>query len=260
MAHEARERGGGRARLFEPGGVAGTMHAATDSSSIADTKDTLAGRIRKVAGPDQREWFDSQLRRIEDGVGQSRILAAYSGAGWRMRNRRVDVHAAWLPSLQQRSFSKNESSQESVPAAHATRLVFLLACFQTLERDDFWKLVAELFRTGDNDERVVLLRALGFFGERDEAVLLAREACRSNVEDVFCAIAHDNPFPAEYFDDNGFNQMVVKAIFLRVGARRIVGVNSRINDELRRMLTDYRNERVAAERDVPGDVDWVLGL
>ena len=51
------------------------------------------------------------------------------------------------------------------------------------------------------------------------------------MEDVFRAIACDNPFPARHFAPASFNQMVLKAIFNGIPVSGIVGELVRIVDE-----------------------------
>ena len=89
---------------------------------------------------------------------------------------------------------------------------------------------------------------------------LAVESCRTNVVGLFEAIALGNPFPGKHVDEPSFNQLVMKALFLGVTARGILGVQERVTPELSRMLDDYERERVAAGRAVPADLGWIRTL
>jgi hypothetical protein len=79
------------------------------------------------------------------------------------------------------------------------------------------------------------------------------------VQTVFEAIACDNPFPASYFPELAFNQLVMKAFFTEAPVRSIWGLKERLNPELRRMALDYAAERKAAGRAVPEDLSLVVG-
>ena len=68
----------------------------------------------------------------------------------------------------------------------------------------------------------------------------------------------ENRYPAAHFADANFNQLVIKAFFTGVAVDRIVGLERRKSDELRRMAADYASERRAAGRAVPNDLDLVL--
>ena len=138
------------------------------------------------------------------------------------------------------------------------RALLLLRVCRALPADERVSLVDRLFRTGDNDERVAILGTLSFLPGPADYVATAIEACRSNVRDVFVAIACENDYPARFFTDAAFNQMVMKALFTGVELARVRGFGTRINPDLRRMASDYAAERTAAGRPVPGDIRRIL--
>ena len=76
---------------------------------------------------------------------------------------------------------------------------------------------------------------------------------------VFLAVAHHNSFPTEFFDEEGWNQLVLKAIFVACPLDPIVGLDRRNNPALSHMLADYVRERWAASRDVPWDIWRCIG-
>jgi hypothetical protein len=119
-------------------------------------------------------------------------------------------------------------------------------------------LVHELFVTGDLRERQAVLRALPHLPEPDRFVVTAVDAVRNNAVSVIEAIACDNPYPARYFSDEAFNQMVLKCLFNDVRLGRILGLARRVTPELGRMATAYASERRAAGRSVPADVALVV--
>ena len=86
---------------------------------------------------------------------------------------------------------------------------------------------------------------------------IAIEACRTNVETVFCAIALDNVYPAEHFADANFNQMVLKAVFIGAPVAQIEGLDTRRTPELIAMAESYGSERAAAGRPVPADIELI---
>jgi hypothetical protein len=80
---------------------------------------------------------------------------------------------------------------------------------------------------------------------------IAVDACRSHIQPLFEAIACENPYPAHYFPELNFNQMVLKALFTGVALARIIGCDGRVTSELSRMAADYASERRAAGRVFP---------
>src|SRR5690606_454082 len=110
---------------------------------------------------------------------------------------------------------------------------------------------------GELGEQVSLLRTLSALPEPQLFVEVGVGACRTNTVAVFEAISCENPYPATYFDDLSFNQMVMKSVFLQVPLARVQGLPHRSNDDLRRMAQDYASERRAASRAVPSDL-WLI--
>jgi hypothetical protein len=82
----------------------------------------------------------------------------------------------------------------------------------------------------------------------------AREAIRSGMKPVFEALAHRNPYPAEVFSEDHWNQMVVKAIFIDSSLWPIWGLDRRGNPGLARMLVSLWQERRAANRPISGEI------
>lgn len=116
------------------------------------------------------------------------------------------------------------------------------------------EFVEDLFVRGDFAERQALLRTLSLLPGPDRFLSIAVEACRSNVQTVFEAIACENPYPLRYFPELHFNQMVMKSLFLGVSLQRIVGLATRVTPVLSKMVQDYVEEQTAARRPVSEDI------
>ena len=121
-------------------------------------------------------------------------------------------------------------------------------------RGDFERLVADVYRGGDSDERRAVLRALPLLAVPERFAALAADACRTSVLPIFEAIACENPFPARHLSALHFNQMVLKALFLDVSLARVLGLDGRRTPELTRMARDYAQERRAAGRAVSAEL------
>lgn len=127
----------------------------------------------------------------------------------------------------------------------------LLSAAPEGEQED---LAAECFRHGELREKRAVLRALSLLPRPDRFCSLAVEACRSHVQPVFEAICCESRYPAAFFPDLAFRQMVLKALFMGVALDRVHGLRTRIDPELIRMAHDYASERRAAGRPVPMDI------
>ncbi|AXS40995.1 hypothetical protein D1F64_14375 [Breoghania sp. L-A4] len=135
----------------------------------------------------------------------------------------------------------------------AARVLALLTAPPTRAFADRFK---DLRRTADVAEMIALYRGLPLYPEPDRLHFEVGEGLRSNIKAVFESIAHHNPFPRDHFDDHRWNQMILKALFVESRLASVVGLEARSNPDLARMLVDYAEERIAADRPVPEDL-WI---
>jgi hypothetical protein len=119
--------------------------------------------------------------------------------------------------------------------------------------------VLALFDSGEMGEQESLLRTLSLLPAAVRFTSTALSACRTNATRVFAALACENPFPARHLAEHGFNQMVLKAIFMGLSVRRIEALEERVTPELVRMVESHAAELRAAGRPVPDDVAYVSG-
>ena len=129
---------------------------------------------------------------------------------------------------------------EGWPLSAVGRAALLARICELLPPEEHVAAVAGQFRTGDNAEREAVLHALPLLPKAERFVDLAIEACRTHVQSVFEAIACENPYPARFFPELNFNQLVLKAFFTGVSARRIEGLSERRTAELIRMAQCLR--------------------
>jgi len=140
----------------------------------------------------------------------------------------------------------------------AGRGALALAAVAAMPPDDHVAFVRDLIRRGEVRERQAVLRVLAALPDAARFVDIAVDACRTNVQTVFEAIACDNAFPARYFADAALFQMVLKALFVGAPLARVHGLVGRTTPELVRMVEAYASERRAAGRPVPDDAKLVI--
>ncbi|QCG90580.1 EboA domain-containing protein [Azospirillum sp. TSH100] len=153
----------------------------------------------------------------------------------------------------------NGSASPGWPPSRIARAA-LLAASVNVAGEEAPARLATAFRRSDSAERAAILQALMLLPEPTRFADLAADACRSSVQPVFEAIACDNRYPAAHFAEPVFNQMVLKAVFTGAPLARVTGLADRTTSQLRRMATDFRDERRAAGRPVPADLDFLLDL
>lgn len=135
--------------------------------------------------------------------------------------------------------------------------VWLLTQLDSSDKESYIKNVETLFDTAEMNELVALYSALPLLSYPDQWLFRATDAVRSNMGFVFDAIALHNPFPAEYFNESAWNQLVLKTIFNDKPIHFIEGLENRMNKNLAMILSDFAHERWAAGRSVAPQV-WRL--
>ncbi|PCJ93247.1 MAG: hypothetical protein COA50_14545 [Flavobacteriaceae bacterium] len=135
---------------------------------------------------------------------------------------------------------------------NALQLARIFLLVKTLEVDnDFFKVkVANLIQVADKTELETFLKFLVLLPNASDYISVAVDALRTNISSVFNAIALNNPYPAVYFNEQQWNQMYLKAVFIESELGEILNVDDRGNDDLSRIISDYAHERWAASREI----------
>lgn len=198
------------------------------------------------------DWLARNWPSDDGPLNVNRFRAVFAGAGRRLAGAPLaaEDHEALC--------SAGIPAPERWGLDDLARAALLLQALGLLPAEEHAGFVRGLYLRGDYREQAAVLRALMLLPEPARFLDMAVNACRTNVLDVFEAIACENPYPARYFPDPSFNQLVLKALFVGVPLGRIVGLAERNSGELRRMAQDYASERRAAGRPVPADIGLVL--
>lgn len=211
--------------------------------------ETMKG-IALGASPEPAGWFERAWP--GEGAPYSRIAlrTGYSGCGRRLSGAAPALNDAERGALSEAGVIQPE---RWLPSLFGRAALLVQACSETPD-DEHLPLVTELFRRGDNHEQIAVLQTLSLLPAPARFVELAVGSCRTNVLDVFEAIACENRYPAEQFPEGNFNQLIMKALFMAVPLGRVDGLGDRRTPELARMAADYASERRAAGRTVPEDI------
>ena len=143
-------------------------------------------------------------------------------------------------------------------SADAGRLILLISAVEC-DPAQADIVITSYYRMGDESERIAAIRGLIFFAPGDYLTELALDAGRTNNLELLAALALKNPYPACFYSEPAFNQMVLKCLFLGLAIDRIDAIEQRANPELARMCENYVVERQAAGRSVPVDIWLAIG-
>lgn len=208
---------------------------------------------RQVAEP-AAAWLDERLAKLA-AVGADRDL--HIGLGMsprRLGKADLDLDAGDLeraerarPGWDPRGWSVDE----------AARILMLLTGGGSGRA--FADRFTGLCRSAEVGEAIAFYRGLPLYPDQPLLEAQAAEGIRTNMRAVFEAVAHRNPFPRERFDQNRWNQMVLKALFVDSALYPIQGLDARANPELAHILCDYAHERWAAGRPVSPELWRCVG-
>jgi hypothetical protein len=199
-----------------------------DSGEVRD-------RLESAARPEGLAWLEETLAALGDDPAA--IRARFPAAGREVGRDPLDPEA-------------DPADVHAWTIDDAARTLMLAALGEAAGRE-----LAELYRYGDAAERRGLLRALPYLPLGAGALGLVDDAIRSN--DTRLIAAALGPYATEYLDQAGYDQAVLKCVFVEVPIAPLDGLESRITAETARMLAAFVHERVAAGRDVPGEV-WLV--
>jgi hypothetical protein len=219
-------------------------------------RDFLASLVLRSAEAPAVAWFHTSLAADDLAGTTARFRAAFAGAGRRLGGAISELTPDDVARLREAGLV----APERWPIDQFARAALLLRALETTPPDRHAGFVREIYLRGDYREQAAVLQALMLLPDADRFAAMAVDACRTNVRDVFEAIACENGYPAAHFPEANFNQLVLKAFFIGVAVARIAGLEQRKTAELRRMAEDYASERRAAARSVPSDLDLVLGV
>jgi hypothetical protein len=186
---------------------------------------------RTALTADARAWFDDAIARVSADPAAIRTL--FPAVRRHCGRARLDTH--WT-------------------VDEAARAVLLTAL--PLRGPALADEVAALHRHGDPAEQRAVLRALPLVDTEGLLLFLVRETLRGNDNALIEAAL--GPYAAARLPDDEYRQAVLKCVFCEIPLDRVAGLTDRADPELARMLVDFAHERVAAGRDVPGDIRSVV--
>jgi hypothetical protein len=215
--------------------------------------DALAAVAARQSAVEGAEWLRDHLGRPPFHVASNAAFGtAFGAAGRRVGKARVTSEGVAI------IVAAGLLVPDDLGADECARGAMLLAELEAIPASEHVQLVSDLLRRGEVRERQAVLRVLAALPEPARFVDLAIDACRTNVADVFRAIACTNTYPAERFSEAAFNQMVLKALFIGAPLARVHGLAERTTEELVRMVEAFASERRAAGRPVPDDASLVI--
>lgn len=208
------------------------------------SENPLYSNLQKNASDAGWTWFSQQIELIKSSDEPSRLDIALAMARRKLGDSLLDPDLAVLPGWRQ---------------CDAGRVLLLLEALRNpklIAALDGEKLVWRAYKLGDEYEKEAILKGLSLLDPAGELSQLAVDACRTNILPMLAAVALFNAYPATFFAEHEFNQMVLKSLFLGLDIVHVGDLSRRANPALSRMCFDYLRERLAANRDLPASI-WL---
>ena len=133
----------------------------------------------------------------------------------------------------------------------------ILICLSEHSRH-FLQYLPFVIKFSDDEEKCLIARLMYDFDKQGQHVEQMIELCRTNSVDLLTAIGLNNGYPAHFFPELNFNQLIMKLLFSNQDISQVRGLSGRLNDELSRMASDYRQEQINAGRQVPASIELLI--
>lgn len=216
-------------------------------ADVIESRTFLLDLISRTATPQALDWIDQKLILLRtDTVQAKELYLAFSAAPRFAGKEKLHLTAQ---DLQQANSIREGFNPSAWTTAQAVRTVLILS-IPYRDPETYFATIEKLFNTADMGELVALYAALPLLPYPEKFRKRAAEGVRTNMGDVFEAVALNNPYPADYLEEDAWNQLVLKTLFVGKPIYRIYGIEKRVNPKLARMLSDYAHERWAAGRPV----------
>ncbi len=198
------------------------------------------------------DWLNLQAEKIHSEGSPTKFFLAFSQASRYFKKLPIGLSEDQKQKASDLVAGFDPSHWDLLQTA---RTILLLQFPQ--EKKAWFKAINQLFETGDMHEQQALYAALPIMPFSEDLLPRAIDGCRTNMTVIFDAIALNNPFPAKYFPEANWNQMVLKAVFMQRPLYRILGLEERRNLPLANIASDFAHERWAAGRPVMAEI-WRL--
>lgn len=203
----------------------------------------LAQIIDSKVTEDAKKWLNEKIDFISKNRSTKDLYLAYSLIATKIPKEPLETETTEVDGL---------IRYLQVQCANVQQLARIYLLIRVLEDDSeyFADKVANIIQVADTGELETFLKFLILLPNPDRYNTSAVDALRTNISTIFNAIALNNPYPAQFFNEQQWNQMYLKTAFMQGDLSAILDIDKRANKELTRIISDYAHERWAASRDI----------
>ena len=198
----------------------------------------LGEALRQQLSAEQLQWLDAAIDDIKSNAGSQDAQLLYSAMTSRKLTSKPMLPPQW-------PFNIDEAAR-----------ILLLQTYIDISGDSRYDTIWQAYRLGDENEKAAYIKGLSIIDPDGKLLDIALHTGRTNNISLFSAIALRNPYPARYYDDREFEQLVFKALFLGLNIIYIDSLQQRLHPDLSVKCMDLVRERLAAERRPPVSI-WM---
>jgi hypothetical protein len=211
----------------------------------AAPSELLRSWIGRRASPEAIIWFESKQADLARDPSPRAFASVFGSVSRRMGKADLDLEPSDLRAAEE---ARSEWRPAGLTIEQAARIVLLIDSAKA--SGSFVEQLKGLTATADLGELIAIYKGLPLYPNPETLVPVATDGLRTAMRVVFEAVAHQNPFPSEYFPQSAWNHMVLKTLFIDSVLHPIIGLDRRWNEELTEILINYAQERRAAHRPV----------
>lgn len=212
--------------------------------NLTEAQSYLSSLLSSSSSKESLSWLDQKIEKLAHNFSEKDFYLAFSMLPRFFEKEKIKLTTEQL----QKASQLREGFIPSEFTIVQTARIFLVLHIPADDTNRFLKILNNLFTTGEVNELVALYSAVPLLPHPELLKARAAEGIRTSMTVVFDSVALNNPYPSDYLDDDAWNQMVLKAVFMERPLERIYGLDKRANKELAKMLSDYAHERWAASR------------
>lgn len=216
------------------------------SKTIKEIRAAILDWLKNQLSADQYGWLESTGETLKNSPEDWKLFTSFSSVPRHTGKQKIELSGNQLKTAN----SLRDGWDPSNWTVDQLGRTYLILCYAENGKELFFEKLDKIFNTSDLGESVTLYQSLPILPFPGELQYRAAEGVRSNITTVFNAVALNNPYPKDYLEEDPWNQIVLKALFVGSPLYRIMGLDERANKTLAKILVEYAHERISASRPV----------
>ncbi|SFE67345.1 EboA domain-containing protein [Thermoflexibacter ruber] len=224
----------------------------TFQTDIIEARNFLYQLLVRQVDEKAKNWIEQKIHLLANSFSTQNFYIAFTSAPRFVGKQ--NLHLSPMEESEANAIRKG-FTLKNWTIDRTTRILFVLY-LPTENAENHVSILSKVFQTAEVNELVALYAALPLLPFPEKYIYQCTEGIRTNMAPVFEAVALNNPFPAEFLDENAWNQLFLKAIFTGKKIYQIQGIKQRANATLAQICSDFAHERWAAGRKVTPEL-WM---